>query len=216
MSTKFIKSYRLFLLFFFLMNVESSVAKQPELYKITFLNTKTIKIGNKVLKCGDKFYDNQIVHWTDLRQMMRVVKADGKNCPEFKMTKHGFQKYESKNVKTLFDYLTQENYLGTRSLENRPRHYSEFDHYLVDTLLFPARNSDNTLRMEAVWNLNGKEIVTPIKTTEDKQFYIISLDIYGKKKPRDIKLGIREVNEDLGWIDQVYRDIPIIFIPKKL
>lgn len=216
MNTRTSKICRFFFLFILLMCSVPTSAKEPELYKITFLNTKRIKIGDYTLHCGDVFSDNQTIFWTDARQMMRVVKANVKNSPEVTITKHGFRKYESKGVKSLIDYLMQEHFLGTRDVGRQMLHYSEYDHYLADTLLFPVRNANPALRVEAVWLHKGKEVVTPVKMTEDKQFYIISVDVYGKKKPRDIKLGIRVVNDELEWINQEYRDIPIIYIPCEL
>lgn len=216
MNTMINQFFRIVFLFILLMNTVHTSAKEPELYKITFLNTKSIKIGDRILHRGDVFSDNQTIYWTDARQMMRVVKANVKYSPEETITKYGFRKYESKGVQSLLDYLTQEHFLGTRDIVKQTRHYSEYDHYLADTLLFPVRNANPALRVEAVWLHKGKEIVTPIKMTEDKRFYIISLEVYGKKKPRDIKLGIREVNDELEWMNQVYRDIPIVYIPYEL
>lgn len=193
-------------------------AKQPQRYRIESLNTKNILIGNQRLKKGDTFMDTTTIHWiSDSRQQMIVVKVGDVNGKEIKVTRHGFVKYEKYGVRNLFDFLTQENYLGTRDVISSAKHYSEIDHYLTDTLMMPASTvAYPPLRAEAVWEYHGEEVVTPLKLSHDGRFYIITTKIYGKYKPCDIKLNIREINDELEWSNYVYQNLPIIYIPKKL
>ena len=147
----------------------------PVAYRILHVNTPTIRIGHKILRKGDIFYDSDTIFWIkDNRHKMDVetVKAP---------------------------------------------HYSEVDHYLTDTLQFSASTIfEPNIRCEAVWTKGKKKIITPINRTKDGKYYIITTDIYKDKKPCDIKLSIREIDDDLNWVNMVYQNIPIIYIPYQL
>ena len=69
---------------------------------------------------------------------------------------------------------------------------------------------------DAVWMNGKKDVVTPIKRTPDDRFYIVSTAVFGNQKAQDIKLTIRERSKDNSWVNNVYQNIPIIYIPKKL
>ena len=62
----------------------------------------------------------------------------------------------------------------------------------------------------------SKKIITPIERTTDGKFYVISLEVYKDEQPCDIRLGIRERNDALNWVNNIYQDIPIIYIPKSI
>lgn len=184
-------------------------------YRIIFLNTNSIKIGNRFLHEQDVFNDNEEIHWTDLRQKMEVENVNNPS-EQHTLTKHGFLEYKDEGVKSLLDLIKVQS-LGTRDMNGGQKHYSEIYHYLTDTLMFPTTTRvDPSIRCEAVWIKGKKEIVTPVKRSQDGRFYIISLDIYKGKKPCDINLDIREVNEQIKWVNNVYKGIPIVYIPKRL
>ncbi len=184
-------------------------------YRILFLNTNSIRIGNKVLHEQDVFSDTEEIHWKDLRQMMEVQNVSNPS-EKHTLTKHGFIECKKDGVKSLLDFIKVQS-LGTRNTEGGKKHYSEIYHYLVDTLMFPTTTrEDSSIRCEAAWIKGKKEIVTPVKRSPDGRFYIISLDIYKGKKPCDINLDIREVNEQIKWVNNVYKGIPIVYIPKRL
>lgn len=189
--------------------------RTPEFYRILNLNTPTIRIGNNILKENDIFKDNEIIHWSDLRQNMDIEKVSNPSV-KLSLNKHGFIKYKEQGVTSLFDFIKIKK-LGTRDFNKDQPHYSQIDHYLTDTLMFPTTSpNDSSLRTEAFWFKGGKEIVTQINRTTDGKFYIVTPDIYKGKKPRDLKLNIREIDENLKWENVVYRNIPIIFIPSRL
>lgn len=188
----------------------------PVAYRILHVNTPTIRIGHKILRKGDIFYDSDTIFWIkDNRHKMDVetVKAPHK---KYILTHHEFKKYEKEGVKTIFDFIKIQH-LGTRGVNARKEHYSEVDHYLTDTLQFSASTIfEPNIRCEAVWTKGKKKIITPINRTKDGKYYIITTDIYKDKKPCDIKLSIREIDDDLNWVNMVYQNIPIIYIPYQL
>lgn len=204
----------------FCLHSTSENREKDKLYIITFLNTKTIQIGDRQLRKGDTFYSGQTIHWKkDNRHTMRVrvIGKDGKpHGEEITCNREGFCKYKQKGLLSLFDYLTQERSLGTRGKQERKDHYSYKTHYLIDTLMLPTKATSVVLPAEAIWKHHDKEIITPISRSHDGRFYVISLDIYANCKPRDIKLSIRERDAEIEWINFVYRDIPIMFIPSSL
>lgn len=193
------------------------IGVKAEEYTILFLNTPRIKIGEKWLKQGDSFDNKDIIYWTNNdKQMMKVKDGNGK---VYKLSRRGFLAYEknSTSIKSLSDFLLHEQYLGTRGDESK-KYYTEQEFYLVDTLHFQTFNErkiDNMIT-EAVWMKGDKKIITPIERTADGKYYVISLEVYKDEQPCDMRLGIRERNDALNWVNNIYQDIPIIFIPKSI
>lgn len=190
--------------------------KKPVAYRIISVNTPTIRIGQKVMKKGDVFYDTDTIHWIkDIRHRI-VAEAVGKPDDRFIFVHNDFKKYQKEGVKTVFDFFKVQQ-LGIRGINVQRRHYSEIDHYLTDTLQFAATTPyEPNIRCEAVWMNGKKKIVTPINRTSDGKFYIVTPEIYKDKEPCDIKLSIREIDEELNWVNMVYQNIPIIYIPPLL
>lgn len=181
-------------------------------YRILRLwNCKSIKIGNNVMTVGNTFHDEMTIHWTNARQLMEVEETvTGETM------KIGQKGFERKKVKTLLDLLTKEESMGHRTYTSGEQYYTEKDYYLTDSLHFPVLDIPNSnATIEALWEYKGKEIITPIKLTDDGKFYIITPDVFGNKKPRDIKLSIRERVNGRDWTNNVYHDIPILYIPTK-
>ncbi|MDE6688962.1 MAG: hypothetical protein K2J86_03630, partial [Prevotella sp.] len=79
-----------------------------------------------------------------------------------------------------------------------------------------SSSADSNMRTEAVWNKNGKQIITLINRTPEGNFYIVTTDIYKGERPQDVKLTIREINTEFNWTNNIYKDISIIYIPKYL
>jgi hypothetical protein len=203
------------LLFVVMPTVLYAGGKKPVAFRIISVNTPTIRIGHRVMKKGDVFYDTDTIHWIkDIRHRI-VAETVEKPCDRFLFVHNDFKKYQKEGVKTVFDFFKVQQ-LGIRGINVHRRHYSEVDHYLTDTLQFAAPPYEANIRCEAVWTNGKKIIVTPISRTADGKFYIVTPEIYKGKKPCDIKLSIREIDEELNWVNMVYQNIPIIYIPKQL
>lgn len=186
-------------------------ANAQEYKIIDLVNCSSIKIGKRVLYEEDKFNFGEPVYWKSADEAMRLKS----NAGEIRMfAQEGFIKYKAKSLK---DFLAKEKGLAGRGVFNGTVHYRDRDYYLVDSLHFKARNSqDSTLIAEAVWShKDGQQMVTRIQRTEDGKYYVITPEILGNHPQHSILLSIRERDEDYDYIDNVYRDIPIIFIPRK-
>lgn len=197
------------IVFCLFIHANSMCAKEYRILKLW--NCKSIKIGNDVKKVGSTFHDGMTIHWTNARQLMEVEEI--KTGTRMKIGQKGF---EREKVKTLLELLIKENSTGHRTFTSGEKYYADKDYYLADSLHFPVLDMpDSNSTIEAVWNCKGKDIITPIKLTDDGRFYIITPDVFGNKKPRDIKLSIRERVNGRNWTNNVYQDIPIIYIPTK-
>lgn len=192
------------------------MSMRAEQYTIVFLNTPGINVGGKYLKQGDSFDNKENIYWSkNDKQLMKVKDERGKM---YKITRRAFLSYEKKGVsiKSLSDFLMHEQYLGTRD-ERIQKHYTEQEFYLVDSLHFQTFGEKLADTNEEAFWLNGDEVVvSPIKRTSDGRFFVVDLGIFKDYEPRDVKLGIRERNDNLNWVNNVYQGINIIFIPKSL
>ena len=187
-------------------------ATNAQEYKIIDLvNCSSIKIGKQVLYEEDKFNYGEPVYWKSADEAMRLKSNTG----EIRMfAQDGFVKYK---VKSLKEFLAKENSLAGRGAIKGTVHYRNRDYYLVDSLHFKANDDmDSTLIVEAIWSYaDGQQKVTRIQRTEDSKYYVVTPEIFGNHPQHRILLSIRERDEDYDYIDNVYRDIPIIYIPRK-
>lgn len=175
-------------------------------------NCKSINIGGKNLKKGDRFHGKSTIKWVNARQLIEVKELHTNKV--IKVTGMGFEK---QNVTNLSDMLIRQNSLGHRSFNNRELYYKNTDYYLTDSLHIPTLNPVSSTNIaEAVWQNNGKEVVTPISRTTDGKFYIITPKIYGNHAPQDVLIDIRERSTEIDWENNIYSEIAIKFIPKKL
>ena len=195
----------------------SCMLSQSQTFQIVnLICAKSVQIGTKKMKEGDQFDGKEVIYWTNGRQLLEAVEiVNGKSSGEiYKVSKKGFEKY---NVKTLSDYWFKVKDLGHRSVADNYRHYRDDYIYLIDTLNIPTRgNSEQDVVIEAVWEYNDTPVVTPIMRTSDGKHYIVTTSIYAEYIPQDVYLTIRERNTRINFINTVYSNIPIIFIPAKL
>ena len=63
---------RIILIAIFLMDICLNISSQ-EGYKILFLNTETIKVGQRELHVGDTLQDNEPIYWSNESQAMKVI-----------------------------------------------------------------------------------------------------------------------------------------------
>ncbi|MBR3079384.1 MAG: hypothetical protein IKH01_06160 [Prevotella sp.] len=176
---------------------------------LELINCNSIKIGKRVLKEQSVFDDRDTIYWKSSSEAMRVIDSFGVKRV---YAEKGFVKYK---VASLAAFLTKEKGLAGRGRSQGPVHYRNRDYYLVDSLHFKANTEqDTTLVTEAMWSSDDKQVITRIQRTEDGKFYVITPEIFGDQTPRDILLNIRERDEDYEYIDNVYKAIPVIYIPR--
>lgn len=206
-----------FLFLYPIMNYAQNEQRARRFKVVELYNCKSIQIGQKKLKENDEFNGGETIHWTHALQMIKFQELkDGKIIPPiYKRTGHDF---ELQKANSIIDLLTKEISLGHRSTSNNEQYYADVPHYLADSLHIPTKNMAWEEHVaEAIWNLDdGTEVITPITRTPDGKFYVITPAIYKTHTPRDIKLSIREHDVHNNYINNVYRDYPIIYIPRKL
>lgn len=200
---------RLFIITLLLIAIGCSI-QAKRLTILELRNCTSIKVGKKTLKKGDHFESWQTIHWNNGRQMVLVTDEKGQIS---RLTHKGFQKH---NVSTPDQYFIAEQALGTRGYSFFSDYYTRHDYYLTthqsDTLLFPVRQKkEYDMHIEAVWkDARGQEVVTPLTTTKDGMFFIVSSQIWSGRKPQDVLLTIREISNDGSWTNNLYQDIHIV------
>lgn len=208
-------------LLFFVVSI-TGYAK-TEKYLIVFMNCQSIKFGNQKMRLGSIVSDDLEVKWTSSRQ--RIIVKNISTQKEYKIDSYCLGDKNAKSLKDIIDnhlysskkgnrVLIRDEHLGKRG-SSQSSHYSNYEYLLMDSLHFETfGNSNSNMRAEAVWNnKKGTPIVTPVNRTPDGKFYVITPAIFKGEKPQDVKLTIREINDEQNWTNRVYKDICIIYIP---
>lgn len=196
---------------------------KPEKYVIVFMNCQSIKFGKHKMHQGSVVVDDLEIKWTSSRQ--RIIVKNSNTQEEYKIDSYRIGDKNAKSLKDIIEknlysskednrVLIRDEHLGKRG-SSQSSHYSNYDYLLMDSLLFECfDHAKGNMRTEAVWNSkDGTPIVTPVNKTPDGKFYVITPTIFKKEKPQDVKLTIREVNDEQNWTNRVYKDISIIYIP---
>ena len=181
---------------------------RAENYVVTWYNNANITIAGKKIRKGMQFSDLAPINfnWANGGDAFEVVETKSKKelcvC---------YESFTKKHAHNLQEFVA----MGTRGNSNI--HYSEEVFPLRKQLLFEAfSENDPALKAIAIWYDGENEIITPISYTKDHKYFIIDIKIYGSIPPRNIKLTIREINEKINWVNDVYKDIDIIYIPRKI
>lgn len=95
---------------------KSTPQTEPRTLVITKLNTDYIKIGNKSYTIGDKFSDNEVIHWSTAKQEMWVKYTDGNDRDKRCLTQSAFAK---RNAKSVRDYYRKINHPSSRATPPR-------------------------------------------------------------------------------------------------
>ena len=176
-------------------------------YVVIWSNSSNVYLNNKQIKKGTIISEIDPIkfNWPSGKDAFEVKnKNTGERIRVF------YKKFLESKARNLAEYKA----MGARG--GNKEYYLNNDYFLVDYLHFEAySNNDSEFKAQAVWYDGEEEIVTNISYTSDRKFFVIDKKIFGKRKPRDIRLTIREVNPKLNWVNEVYKDINIIYIPKK-
>lgn len=107
-----------------------SVSATAQDFKILFVNTGTIRIGDKDLSAGDVFSQSETIQWSDAKQAMKVLSLSDKKQFIFAATD-----FKERKMKSAKEYLVKTNRLSTRgsgSLSSVVRQIGE-TLYVIDT-----------------------------------------------------------------------------------
>ena len=83
---------------------------------ITKLNTDSIRIGDKFFTVGDKFSDNEVIHWSSAKQEMWVKYTEGNDRDKKCLTQRAFAKVKAKSVR---EYYGKTNHTSSRATPPR-------------------------------------------------------------------------------------------------
>lgn len=178
-------------------------------YKVLYLNSPNIRVGNKTVVVGDVIDDKDAIKWTSEQQAMKVMNLNTK-----RMMVLAAKALKKKNVSSLYEYLTSTKRLSTRNpRKNRIIEEWQLDStlYLMDTLYIsmPQGTTQSVVAKIIVRQGEVKEI--PINHNE--RYYIFTRSIYGNSSPHPLKIDIIEYDPKLNWEYSVYRNLIIEPIP---
>ena len=88
-----------------------STSVMAEDFKILFVNTESIKIGNNTCVAGDVFSDSGKIYWKNSKQAMKVISLDTKT--QYVMVSEDFKERKLKSAK---DYMIKYHRLSTRGI----------------------------------------------------------------------------------------------------
>lgn len=179
-------------------------------YKIVYLSTKHIEIGGKRLKKGNIYNRREPVKWTKSDQWLIVQRVGTDSL--FWRTRKEFSYLNGLQVKG--NDILHKEHLGSRNAnEMIGQHYSALRYFLADTLLLPAysRQSEDIVA-ETVWMKENREVVVPVSRTADGMYYILTKSLYGRHKPRDLELQLRERSLDGTWNNVPYSNLKILYL----
>lgn len=179
-------------------------------YKVLYVNSAYIRIGNRYVSVGDVFSDRETIMWSSDQQAMKVLNTRSKKV--FACTAKALK---NKKSHSLYDYLTSTRRISTRSLTED--HLDEmwlFDSklYLIDTLYIsmPYHYSKSIeTRIEVFEEDFSREI--PIKHKDGS--YLITRDLIEGLKVTPVRLNIIEYDKEREWKYAVYKDLIIELLP---
>lgn len=195
------KNKKLYLIFTCVLAVMFSSASAAR-YKILYINTGKVTLGNKTLKVGDTFTDNDKakIVWSSNNQAIKARNEDTKRNIVF--TKHNIGE---KVQRPLFDYLTKKKGLWTRSFSFQKR---DTIIQLLDTAEFVVSGvSKNNTKFISVWKEGGISVRNPLTLSNDGTRLYLTRIIYGHHEPRTANIRILKYDlqknsspDTLGWL----------------
>ena len=153
-------------------------------YKILYMNTQSVKIGNKVLKVGDSFSDKDLesIEWVSDKQVLKARNEVTKRTRIF--TKWNVKGVESPSLK---DYLTKRKSLMTRSISRTAE--------LLDTICFDISDiSTKSMKFISVWKDGDYRVRTSLPISKDGKTLYVTRKIYGHHDPKQARIGILQYN----------------------
>lgn len=175
-------------------------------YKVLYVNSSDIRIGNKSIAVGNIFDDKETITWTSEQQAMKVINLDTKRVMVF-----AARALKKKKATTLYEYLTNTKHLSTRGInQNRIEEWQmDTTLYLLDTLSLsiPARHNPSA-KAKLVFR-HGKEITLPV----NGNYYIITQNLLGQNGSQPIRADIIEYDKEKDWSYTVYKNLVIELVP---
>lgn len=181
-------------------------------YKILQMNTKTIKIGNRVYKKDEVFSGDSIIHWSNAKQALKAQNIETKKIELF--VADAFQKKESKSIK---DYYIKNNRLSARIFGlSEMADYLSDTFYLLDTIYIETQVPvDSTRYFYISFHDEGKEIRRTLPMQDDELIINRSMfPLADNYKGTNVSLSYtcKGIDEDYLLTDSMR----IVIIPKEV
>ena len=180
-------------------------------YKVLYLNSSEIKVGNKTIVVGNVIDDKDVIKWTSDQQAMKVMNLNTKRVIVL-----AAKALKKKKSTSLYEYLTNTKHLSTRDMKKR-RVVEEWQLdstlYLMDTLYIsmPQRQSKSVVVKLVV----KQDAVKEIPLSHNGRYYILTRSIYGNNSPHPHKIDIKEYDTKQNWEYTMYRGLIIEPLPMK-
>ena len=168
----------------FIMMTITCITLSATSYKILYINTQSVRIGNNVLKVGDSFSDKDLksIEWVSDKQVIKARNEDTKRTRIF--TKWNVKGVESPSLK---DYLTKRKSLMTRSISRTVE--------LLDTICFDISDiSNNSMKYISVWKDGDYRVRTSLPVSKDGNCLYLTRNIFGHHEPKQTRIGILQYN----------------------
>lgn len=174
-------------------------------YKVLYVNSSNIKIGNKTIVSGQIFDDKENITWSSDQQAMKVLNLNTKRVMVF-----AAKALNKKKAASLYDYLTSTKHLSTRNInQNRIEEWQmDTTLYMLDTLYIsmPPRHNQNITTK--IVHKYGKEI--PIQSNGG--YYIITRNLFDQQERQPIVIDIVEYDKSNDWTYIVFKNLNIEFV----
>lgn len=80
------------------------LAAEPLKFKVMFVNSNKLKVGENIINRGDTIDENDVIHWDNNKQVIKVLNLQNKN-EKFVFTATDAQHVSENSVKLYADYL---------------------------------------------------------------------------------------------------------------
>lgn len=172
-------------------------------FKVLFVNTKDLKIGENRVKNGTVFKDTEKIYWKNSRQYMRVRNL--KTHKTYIVSQADFKKDEE----TTLHQLLVTNRLSTRELGPEKERLRN-PVLLLDTLDIPAPK-EYTSDIKNYIHIKNGEIVHEIKKSEDSRYYLIPRSLFNNVEEETVIIDIFAKEDGLEY--PVYEDVELLILP---
>ena len=195
------KSHIFIFLIFFILNCGISESHADE-YKVLFVNSKDLNIGEEKAKPGMVFKDTDEIKWKNANQFLKVRNLSTHKTMEL----HPSQFKTGENT---IKRLILSKRLSTREWE-RNNEIVETPVPLWDTVFLPvSKNFTPSFQNFVIFNNNSNRRF--ISTNQDNNFYILPRLIFNDFDNEIIKVSVMERDGDFTY--PVYEDLEIEILP---
>ena len=181
-------------------------------YKILQMNTKTIKIGNRVYKKDEVFSGDSIIHWSNAKQALKAQNIETKKIELF--VADAFQKKESKSIK---DYYIKNNRLSARTFGlSEMEDYLSDTFYLLDTIRIDSPVPVDSTRYFYISSQDGEKDARIVLPMQNKELIIARSMFPQTEKSQEIRVSMsytcKGIEEDYLLTDSMR----IVIVPKEI